>query len=92
MKLQVTVEDTYSRAVKRLPPDRAKAANQSLIKFLETPSLPSLNFRALKGKNNYFIISAAHGDRVILRKDQDDVFAAVDVGPHDNVYRRWSRK
>jgi mRNA-degrading endonuclease RelE of RelBE toxin-antitoxin system len=91
MKVRVTVELTYTKAVRRLPPDRAKAANAALVKFLEAPSLPSLKFRTLKGKDNYFIISSAHGDRVILRKDADDLFAAVDVGPHDNVYRRWRR-
>ncbi len=27
----------------------------------------------------------------IFRRDADDVYAAVDVGPHDNIYRRWDR-
>lgn len=91
MKLRLIPEATYLRAVKRLPPDRAKAANAALVKFMEAPSLPSLKFRALQGQAGYFIISSAHGDRVILRKDEEDRYAAVDVGPHDNVYRRWRK-
>lgn len=91
MKLRLVPETTYIKAVERLPPDRLKAANAALIKFMETPSLPSLKFRSLQGKHGYFIISSAHGDRIILRKDAEDLYAAVDVGPHDNVYRRWRR-
>ena len=91
MKVRVAPERTYLQAVRKLPPDRSKAANTALVKFVENPSLPSLRFRTLKGKDGYFIISSAHGDRIILRKDADDLFAVVDVGPHDNVYRRWNR-
>ena len=58
---------------------------------MEEPSLPSLRFRPLQKLKGYYIISSVHGDRIILRKDGDNVYSAVDVGPHDNVYRRWNR-
>lgn len=92
MKVRVGVEPSFEANLRSLPPDRRKRAGQALIKFMEEPGLPSLRFRSLVGRLGYFIISAGKGDRIILRKDADDLYAAVDVGPHDNVYRRWDRK
>lgn len=89
--VRLSVEKTFVDAAKKLPPDRARGARTALVKFQAEPALPSLRFRALAGADGYFIISAAHGDRIILRKDGENAFAAVDVGPHDNVYRRWNR-
>lgn len=89
--MQIKVEVTFERGLKSLPPDRARGAIKSLQLFMESQNLPRLRFRELKGLKGYYIISAKGGDRIILRKDDATVFAAVDVGPHDNVYRRWSR-
>ena len=58
---------------------------------MKEPRLPSLDFRSLAGAPGYYIIDARHGDRIILRGDGEDLYAAVDVGPHDNIYRRWNR-
>lgn len=91
MKVRVTIEATFERGLKSLPPDRRKAAGRALLKFMDEPGLTSLRFRPLGGRAGFFIISAGKGDRVILRKDADDLYAAVDAGPHDNVYRRWDR-
>ena len=92
MKARISPEATYLDAARKLPPDRKKAANAALVKFMSEPALPGLKFRPLESKKGFFIISSAHGDRIILRKDADDLYAAVDVGPHDNVYRRWNRR
>lgn len=61
------------------------------MKFQGDPTPPGLHFRTLKGWPGYFIIDAAHGDRIILRQDFEDQYAAVDCGPHDNIYRKWDR-
>lgn len=91
MTVRLSVEETYLIALKSLPPDRQRGANAALGKFMRSPELPSLRFRPLEGRPGYFIINPARGDRIILRKEGDDQFAAIDVGPHDNVYRRWDR-
>lgn len=91
MKVRVTVAPSFGKALQRLPPDRARAAAESLVKFSDEPALPRLDFRPLKGKSGTFIIDGKRGDRIVLRKIADDHYAAVDVGPHDNVYRRWNR-
>ena len=92
MKARIVVEATFVAEARKLPPNRKKAASVALTKFMTEPQLPSLRMRPLQGKQGYFIIDSVHGDRIILRKDADDLFAAVDVGPHDNVFRRWDRR
>lgn len=89
----------FERGLKGLPPNRKEAAITALRRFMAEPALPSLKFRPLAGKKDHFIISSVHGDRIILRREDEEMdaeagqtFTAVDVGPHDNVYRRWNRK
>lgn len=91
MIIRLDVKDTYHRGLKSLPPDRRKAANAALLKFVTDPGTQSLKFRPLKGRADHFIINPKRGDRIILRKEADDLYAVLDVGPHDNVYRRWDR-
>jgi hypothetical protein len=83
--------DRFVRALKGLPPNRAKAAIRAVEKFTDTPELPSLKFRQLKGLQDFYIINSVHGDRIILRKEEGGEYVAEDAGPHDNVYRRWDR-
>ena len=92
MKARVSVEESFLAEARKLPPDRRKAAANALTRFATEPSLPSLKFRPLQKAKDFYIISSAHGDRIILRRDGDNLYAAVDVGPHDNVYRRWNRR
>lgn len=89
--MRLAVEDSYVRELRKLPPDRARAANESLVKFVAEPALGSLNFRPLRGAAGYFLINGRRGDRIVLRREAEDGYAAVDVGPHDNVLRRWNR-
>ncbi len=91
MKVQITIEQTFLNSAKKLPPDRRRAATRTLEKFMEEPKRAGLDFRPLQGAPGHFIIDSIHGDRVILRKDGPALFAAIDVGPHDNIYRRWNR-
>ncbi len=91
MKFRVGFEPGFVDGLKQLPPDRREAARRGLVKFGNSPELPSLKFRALEGRSGYFIINPRRGDRIVLRKVAECEFVAVDVGPHDNVYRRWNR-
>jgi mRNA-degrading endonuclease RelE of RelBE toxin-antitoxin system len=90
--IKITVEESFKRGLKQLPPDRRRRASAALVKFIETPDLPGLAFRPLAKMSGFYIIDINRGDRIILRKDAEDIYAAVDVGPHDNVYRRWNRR
>ena len=91
MTVRVKLTPSFLKALKGLPPHRQKGAARALAKFSATPELPSLDFRSLAGAPGYHIIDPQSGDRIILRKIEDDHFEAVDVGPHDNIYRRWHR-
>lgn len=88
--MQITIKNSFLAALKSLPPRRAQKATKTLGKFMASPGLRSLKFRRLKGSEEHWIINS-DGDRVILRKEAEELYAAVDVGPHDNVYRRWDR-
>lgn len=89
--ISVRVHDTFTRGLRSLPPDRARAAVSTLKLFIESPDLPRLRYRPLKGKKDHFIINGKGGDRIILRKEDGGSYAVIDVGPHDNIYRRWDR-
>ena len=91
MTVRVTVEPGFTLGLRALPPNRQKAAIRGLAKFREAPDLPNLFLRQLKGHADYFLIDPRRGDRIILRRIADDHYVAVDVGPHDNVLRRWDR-
>ena len=92
MTVRVTVEERFTLALKSLPHDRQKGAIRALAKFATTPNLPGLKLHILRNARNCWIIYVNDkGDRIILRKLADDHYVALDVGPHDNVYRRWDR-
>jgi hypothetical protein len=84
-------EKTFFKAIKKLPPDRQTAALSALKFFVLNKQTNSLDFRRLKAWPNYFIIDSTGGDRVILRYDGADDYAAVDVGTHD-IYKKWNRR
>ena len=91
MKIKVYPEKTFIKALKKLPPDRSKAAVNSLAKFSEEPSTNSLRFRRLEGTNCFYIINGKHGDRIILRQNSEVHYSAIDVAPHDTIYKKWNR-
>lgn len=91
MKVAVVPTAAFDAGLRSLPPDRKKAAGRAILKFMEEPGLPSLRFRAFEGRAGYFLINPNRGDRILLRKDGEDRYLAIDVGPHDNVLRRWNR-
>lgn len=41
MSIRITVEPSYGRGLKALPPDRRKAANEAILKFQADPGWPS---------------------------------------------------
>lgn len=91
MKAQVFLPEAFLKAFKKLPPHRQQAVRDSIRKFGIEPATPGLRFRSLQGAPGYFIINGAHGDRIILRREDETSYSAVDAGPHDNVLRRWNR-
>lgn len=90
--MRIDFGDRFKKALSGLPPDRKKAAIAAIGKFQSEPAIPSLKFRPLAGKGQHFIINAHHGDRIIMKRIADDHYELLDVGPHDNVYRRMTRR
>lgn len=92
MTATIAFAKTFLKEQKNLPPNRREAVTNAILRFLAEPGRAGLNFRPLAGKPGHFIINGAHGDRIILRKDGAMAYTAVDVGPHDNIYRRMNRR
>jgi len=88
--VHVAVTPAFLKAANKLPPDRVKKLAATIKKFVAEPKIPSLDFRPLKGTSDYYVIDSTGGDRVILRKLDDQHYEAVDCGTHD-IYRRWNR-
>lgn len=87
----VTPTQRFLKAIRKLPPDRQQAAMDSLAKFIATPHLPRLDFRPLRSRQEHYLINGKRGDRIILQKETEDHYLAIDVGPHDNILRHWNR-
>jgi mRNA-degrading endonuclease RelE of RelBE toxin-antitoxin system len=88
---RVRVDPSYHAALKNLSSDLRKRADRALEKFLENPQRKGLRFERLVGWPDYFSIRVSRSYRILLRREHDDdgeLFAAVDVGSHDDVYRR----
>lgn len=90
--MRIDFGSRFKKALSGLPPDRKRAAISAIGKFQTEPALPSLKFRPLAGREGHFIISAHHGDRIILKRIAEEHYELMDIGPHDNVYRRMTRK
>lgn len=85
--------DQFVAALKKLPPDRQRKAVNALKAFSENPDHPSLHkHRFRSGDNLWTIWSGGRGDRIILEYIADDVFAVLDIGAHETVYRRMNRR
>lgn len=91
MPNRITISGRFVKGLRALPPDRQRRASDALKKFMNDASIRSLDFRPLRGLQDIFIIDANSGDRIILKRIAPDIYEALDVGPHDNVYRRWNR-
>lgn len=89
--MRLTVQPRFEAELKRLPPHRQRAAIRALEKLQRVPPPRGLDFRSLSKAPGFFIIDPNAGDRIVLYKIDDDHFSIEDVGPHDNVYRRWNR-
>ena len=88
--VRLRVDPGYERALDRLPKAIRQRSNAALLKFLENPRSPGLNFEKLRDRADYYSIRVNLQYRILLRLEADregELFAVVDVGTHQ-VYRR----
>ena len=87
---RLRVDKGYEKAARNLSPADRERASRTLLRFMDDPTHPSLNFEALKGRAGYFSIRATLSIRVLLREESDEggvLYVAIDVGSHQ-IYRR----
>ena len=89
--MYVWVAETFEEAIQSLSKEQRQKAWDALMKFSKAPQRPGLNWRRLRGAPGHWVINFGSGYRIVLRQDDEETFAAIDVGPHDDLYRRWNR-
>lgn len=91
MSIELVLSPTFIAHIKKLPPDRQKGIKSKLRLFRQNPEGNSLRYRPLEPFNDLYIINGKGGDRIILKRINEAKYEVLDVGPHDNVYRRYNR-
>jgi len=90
---RLRIDPAFERRLDRLDPAIRKRTEQALVRFVASPPRGGANFERITGTNGrYWSLRATLNFRIILRLERDaagELFAAIDVGPHD-IYRRYS--
>ena len=92
--IRLRIDPGFERALRRLAPSIRKRAKDALVKFIEDHTRPGLNFERLSGWSDCYTIRINRNFRILLRREEDGdddegpLYAAVDAGPHDLIYRR----
>ena len=87
-RLELT--EKFIRSLKRLPKSRQKRVQKALIKLKSDQIDKGLRLHKLENTDHYSI-SAGMYDRVIILKIDQETWRLIDVGSHDDVYRRLNR-
>jgi plasmid maintenance system killer protein len=89
---RLRIDPAFEERLDRLDAAIRKRAITALERFMIAPARTGANFERIEGTNGrYWSLRVTRNFRIILRLERDDsgdVFAAVDVGPHD-IYRRY---
>jgi len=90
--VRLRIDPGYIRALRRLDPQTRPRVNVALERFMMDPDHPGLGFEALfNALSGYYTIRVNRPIRILLRKEIDaigELYAVVDVGNHDAIYRR----
>ena len=89
--MRIRVTDTFLAALKRLSEGRKAWIISRLEIFQADPENKTLRFRPLRCLAGHFIIDSVRYDRIILRQEADDLYAAVDCGGHE-VLDEWTER
>jgi hypothetical protein len=90
--MKVTPTKAFVRDLKRLSSLDAEAAISALQMFVDTPSLPRLNFEKVKHRSGYFTIRASYSVRILMSETAPKEFDAVAIGNHDYIYASYFKK
>lgn len=90
MPKQVRLTPAFTEALGKMSSGRQRMAVDRLAAFVRNPADPELRLRELRCAPGYWLINSTRGDRIILRKEADDLYAAVDVGGH-SLIDEWER-
>ncbi|GJD95768.1 hypothetical protein [Methylobacterium iners] len=81
----IRLDPSFLLAFKGLSKSRREWVAARLRLFQIDPSDKALRFRALRCAPGHFLIDSVRYDRIILRRETDDLYAVVDCGGHDII-------
>jgi plasmid maintenance system killer protein len=89
---RLRIDPSFERHLDDYPSLRSRAVS-ALQRFVAAPARRGANFEPLEGSDGrYWSLRVNRNFRIILRRERDaegDIYAAIDLGPHD-IYRRYS--
>ena len=88
--VRVRIPPAFLKALRSLSEPRRKRAIGRLHLFQARPNDPALRLRPFRAVPGFFLIDLPRGDRILLRKEGSDTYAAIDVGGHE-LYPEWER-
>lgn len=86
----VSFSEAFSDRLRLLSEGRREHIINRLVWFQQRPDDPSLRLRDLRCAPGHYLIDSVRGDRIVLRRDADGVYVAVDCGGHE-IIDEWER-
>lgn len=86
--VQVDFDKGFFKSVKkRLPHDMQAKVADTLATFMREPTHPGLNLEPIINRSGYYSIRINRQWRMLLRKEAENHFTAIEVGTHA-IYRK----
>jgi hypothetical protein len=89
--LRVQPTPAFVEALKRLSEGRQSWVISRVHLFQTNPNDKILRFRELRCAPGHHLIDSIRYDRIVLRKDAEDLFALVDCGGHE-ILDEWEKR
>ncbi len=90
---RLRIDPLFERRLAKLDATIRKRTANALERFVANPARVGANFERIEGTDGrYWSLRVTLNFRIVLRLERDDmgdVYAAMDVGPHD-IYRRFT--
>ena len=78
----------FDKALRALGHQQRARAAKSIEQFLTNPRHRSLNFEKIGG-TEFWTIRVDRNFRIVLKLIEDELYALIDCGDHDYIYRTY---
>jgi hypothetical protein len=88
--VRIRITDSFLTALRGLSEGRRAWIIGRLEMFQANATDKVLRLRPLRCLDGHFIIDSVRYDRIILRREAEDLYAAVDCGGHE-ILEEWTK-